>query len=305
MNISTKQIKYPLLLDGGLSNVLESLGCDLNQELWSAKMLVDQPESIIKAHLMYLESGAQCIITSSYQASVAGFMALGFDQPAAESCILKSVELAEEARKRFMASVTKSEKPFIAASVGPYGAFLADGSEYVGNYGISNEQLRDFHLSRIGILDSSNADFFACETIPSFQEAVVLAEILKETRKSAWVSFSCKDDRHINDGTGIEDCVALFSDHPNVFAIGVNCTPPKYISGLIRTIKKLSGSKKVAVYPNSGEVYHAESKTWSGLSDPGVFASMAKEWLQLGSDIIGGCCRIGPDHIKNMAQSLN
>jgi homocysteine S-methyltransferase len=298
------KIKYPLLIDGGLSNELENQGCNLNQKLWSAKMLETNPEAIIKAHLAYLNAGAQCIITSSYQASIPGFMGIGYDRTTAETFIMKSVELAEEAIKRFMNSESTATKPFIAASIGPYGACLADGSEYHGNYGVSDEKLREFHLSRIRILDSSNADFFACETIPSFQEAKVLAEILKESNKSAWMSFSCKDEHHLNDGTDIEECTEFFAKHPKVFAIGINCTAPKYISGLITSIKKRSGLKKIIVYPNSGEVYNAESKSWMGLADPNLFAVMAKEWLELGSDIIGGCCRIGPEHIKSISKIL-
>ncbi len=298
------KIRYPILLDGGLSNELEKQGCNLNHKLWSAKMLETTPEAIIEAHLAYLNSGAQCIITSSYQASIPGFMAIGYDRTTAETLILKSIELAEEAIKRFMTSRFNVTKPFIAASIGPYGAYLADGSEYNGNYGISDEKLREFHLPRIRILDCSNADFFACETIPNFQEAKVIAEILKETKKSAWMSFSCKDEHHLNDGTDIEECTAFFAKHPKVFAIGVNCTAPKYISGLITSIKKRSGLKKIVVYPNSGEVYNAESKTWIGLADPNLFAAMAKEWLELGSDILGGCCRIGPEHIKSIGEIL-
>jgi homocysteine S-methyltransferase len=298
------KIKYPLLIDGGLSNELENQGCNLNQKLWSAKMLETNPEAIIKVHLAYLNAGAQCIITSSYQASIPGFMAIGYERTTAETFILKSVELAEEAIKRFMISGSNATKPLIAASIGPYGACLADGSEYHGNYGVSDEKLREFHLSRIRILDSSNADFFACETIPSFQEAKVLAEILKESNKSAWMSFSCKDEYHLNDGTDIEECTEFFAKHPKVFAIGINCTAPKYISGLITSIKKRSGLLKIVVYPNSGEVYNAESKSWMGLADPNLFAVMAKEWLELGSDIIGGCCRIGPEHIKSISEIL-
>jgi len=297
-------IKYPLLIDGGLSNELERQGCNLNHKLWSAKMLETNPEAIIQAHLAYLFAGAQCITTSSYQASVPGFMALGCDKTMAESYILKSVHLAEEALKRFSTIDSISSKPLIAASIGPYGAYLADGSEYHGNYNISDKQLRVFHLSRIRILDRSNADFFACETIPSFQEAKVLAEILKWTQKSAWISFSCKDENHINDGTPIKECVTFLESHSNIFAIGANCTSPNYISGLIRSIKSESGSKQIVVYPNSGEAYSAESKTWLGVSDPELFLEMAKEWLQLGANIIGGCCRIGPDHIKCIGELL-
>ena len=298
------KIKYPMLLDGGLSNELEKQGCNLNQKLWSAKMLETTPEAIIKVHLSYLNAGAQCIITSSYQASIPGFMSIGYDRASAETYILKSIQLAEAAINRFMTSGVNRSKPFIAASIGPYGAFLADGSEYHGNYGISDEKLRAFHLSRIRILDCSNADFFACETIPSFQEAKVLAEILKETEKSAWISFSCRDEHHLNDGTNIEECAAFLAKHPNIFAIGVNCTAPKYISGLIKSLKERSGKKKIVVYPNSGEAYNAESKTWVGLADPNLFAAMAKEWLELGSDILGGCCRIGPEHIKSIGEIL-
>ena len=296
------RIKYPLLLDGGLSNELERQGYNLNHKLWSAKLLKTNPEAIIQAHLAYLKSGAQCITTSSYQASVAGFMALGWDRVSAETFILRSVHLAEVAIERFMSSGNKDFKPLIAASIGPYGAYLADGSEYHGNYGISGEKLREFHLDRIRLLDSSNADFFACETIPGFQEAMVLAEILKETNKPAWVSFSCKDEHHLNDGTRIRECAEFFASHPKVFAIGVNCTAPKYISGLIKSIKARSGTKRIVVYPNSGEVYQAESKTWIGFSDPNLFVALAKEWIELGADIIGGCCRIGPEHIRSISK---
>jgi homocysteine S-methyltransferase len=298
------KIKYPLLLDGGLSNELEKQGLDLNHNLWSARILEEEPEAIVKTHLAYLESRAQCITTSSYQATINGFMAIGIDRATSEEYIMRSVHLAEEAIERFMNSGFTGNKPLIAASIGPYGAYLADGSEYSGNYGISDEELRDFHESRIRLMDNSNADFFACETIPSYQEAKVLSEILTNTKKSAWISFSCKDELHINDGTPIAECAALLADHPNVFAVGINCTAPKYVSGLISALKTRSGFKKIVVYPNSGEAYNADSKTWLGMSDHSSFALMAKEWTGLGADIIGGCCRIGPEHIKSIAAIL-
>jgi homocysteine S-methyltransferase len=296
---------YPLLLDGGLSNELERQGCDLNQKLWSAKLLESNPEAIVLAHLAYLEAGAQCIITSSYQATLPGFMALGYDQPSAGELILKSVQLAEEARRRFVSIHPHQLKPVIAASIGPYGAYLADGSEYRGDYAISDRELGDFHEPRINLLDKSTADILACETIPSFREAHVLSVILKDKSKAAWISFSCKDGKHISDGTPIEKCAALFARHPKVFAIGVNCTSPEYISELIQSIKTKSGDKKIVVYPNSGAVYHADSKTWTGLSDSSSCEVMVKEWMDLGADIIGGCCGIGPEQIKAMGKVIN
>jgi homocysteine S-methyltransferase len=231
-------------------------------------------------------------------------MALGYDQASAGALILKSVQVAEEARKRFLLSHPDQGSPLIAASIGPYGAYLANGSEYRGDYGISDQELAAFHEPRIKLLDASAADVFACETIPSFQEAAVLSDLLQHCSKPAWVSFSCKDDQHISDGTPIEECAALFAHHPTVFAIGVNCTSPQYISGLIRYIKAKAGDKKIVVYPNSGAVYDPESKTWSALSEASSCEMMVKEWMDLGADIIGGCCGIGPEQIQAMGKII-
>lgn len=299
------KIEYPLLIDGGLSNVLEADGCNLNHKLWSADLLDKNPEAIINAHYKYIIAGAKCITTSSYQASMSGFTGVGYSTFEAQKLILKSVELAEIAIDRAIDAGLITTRPLIAASIGPYGAYLADGSEYRGNYGVTDEVLMDFHTLRIELLETTNADLFACETIPSLQEAKVLSKLLFKFKKPAWVSFSCKDENHINDGSAIEEAVALFGNNPNVFAIGVNCTAPKYISGIIKSIKRSSINKKIVVYPNSGEVYNAKSKTWLGISDPSSFIEMVKEWNDLGADIIGGCCRIGPEHIQEIHGLLN
>jgi homocysteine S-methyltransferase len=298
-------LQFPLLLDGGLSNELKRQGSDLNQKLWSARLLESNPEAIVLAHLAYLEAGAQCMITSSYQASLPGFMAFGYDMSSARALILKSVQLAEEARRRFTVLHPGEATPLIAASIGPYGAYLANGSEYRGNYGVSDQALMDFHEPRIKLLDESAADMLACETIPSFQEATVLSKILEKSPKVAWISFSCKDDQHTCDGTPIEACAALFAQHPTVFAIGVNCTAPEHISGLIQCIKKKSGDKKIVMYPNSGAVYDPESKTWSGHEKFVTNESLIREWLNLGADMIGGCCGVGPEEISAMGSIIH
>ena len=199
-------IKYPLILDGGLSNVLEELGCDLNHELWSAKLLIDQPELIIKAHLAYLRSGAQCIITSSYQATIKGFERIGLNRSDAIKLLIRSVELALEAKNIFLKESRNNETIYVAASIGPYGAFLADGSEYRGNYLISDNELMEFHAEKINILESTDVDFLAFETIPSLQESQEFSlRLLPQAQpKPSWVSFSCKDsDFHLNDGSKI------------------------------------------------------------------------------------------------------
>ncbi len=294
-----------IVIDGGLSNVLESLGCDLNHKLWTANLLENNPESIIQTHLEYIKAGSQVISTASYQASIQGLMNVGFSNSEARQLILKSVQLAEAAIEKAAKSGIISKKPLIAASIGPYGAFLADGSEYKGNYGISDGELIDFHRERILLLDQSNADLLAIETIPSMQEAKVLSDILKQCQTPAWISFSCKNGQHLNDGNSIIEVVLLFKNHPTVFAVGVNCTHPKYISELIQNIKSAKIDKKIIVYPNSGEAFNAETKTWLGVSEPTSFVQMSQEWKLKGADIIGGCCRIGPNHIKNLSDMMN
>ena len=301
--MSAIKITYPLLLDGGLSNVLESQGHDLRHSLWSARLLDTNPEAIVGAHAAYLEAGAQCIITSSYQASVQGFMDIGYPEEKGHELIKRTVTLAEEAVLRTDLN-DKEMKPLIAASIGPYGAFLADGSEYRGDYGVTDETLQEYHQARLTLLEDTKADLFACETLPSLQEAKVLAELLRYCKKPAWMTFSCQSGKHLNDGTPIEECAALLADHPNVFAMGVNCTPPQYISELIQAIKACGWTQKIVVYPNTGEAYHAGTKSWKGVYDPTEFAAMAKEWLDLGADMVGGCCKIGPESIKNLAERI-
>ena len=221
-----EQISYPMILDGGLSNVLEGMGCNLEHPLWTALLVQTNPELIIKAHLAYLEAGATCITSSGYQASVDAYMQIGESKLNAEQYILKSLRLALTARQIHQEKHNNVHNISVAASMGPYGAFLADGSEYTGDYNIKDHDLHLFHKSRIDLLRESSADYFAFETIPSLQEVMVLSKLLKETSKPSWISFSCKDELHLNDGHKISDAVTLIADHPNFFAVGVNCTAP-------------------------------------------------------------------------------
>ena len=297
-------ISYPLVLDGGLSNVLESKGCDLNHKLWTAEVMVSNPEAIVQSHLDYLQAGAQCISTCGYQASIQGFRDLGYEQQASEELILMPVALAKKSIDRYSQTVNISHSPVVAASIGPYGAYLGDGSEYKGHYGLSDAELRFFHQRRLELLDSSGADILAIETIPSLQEAKVIAALLSQCRTPSWLSFSCKDDTHLNDGTPISVVCELIEPVSHIFGIGVNCTAPNHISGLVGQLKKHAPSKRIVIYPNSGEVFNPTDKTWSGISVPEDFAHQTLKWVQEGADIIGGCCRIGPEHISEISRSL-
>jgi homocysteine S-methyltransferase len=292
------------LLDGGLATQLEASGYELNHKLWSARLLLEKPEAIIDAHLAYLRAGAQCIISASYQASIDGFMQAGLSRPRAEDTIKLSVQLAQEAVELFCRESLPAKRPLVAASIGPYGACLADGSEYHGRYDLDEEALVEFHRSRVALLGASDADLLACETIPSLPEAAALGTLLSEQHTPAWLSFSCADEKHLNDGHPISTAAALLNDNKNIFALGVNCTSPQYINPLIKQLKA-STDKVIVVYPNSGERFDAVDKTWHGTALPRDCAQAAVGWYESGAGIIGGCCRMGPEHIREIAKAIS
>jgi homocysteine S-methyltransferase len=284
-----------MILDGGLATQLERSGADLGDELWSARLLLDDPALIRSAHAAYYAAGADVATTASYQASIPGFLAKGLDLDEAERLIRLSVELAAQARD-------EAGRGLVAASIGPYGAALANGAEYTGDYDLDENGLVAWHRPRWEILAGSEADMLACETIPSIVEARALTRLLAETPSvKVWVSFSCRDAAHICDGTPITEAAALFAGNSQVVAVGVNCTPPRHLPGLI---SELRGGLPVVVYPNSGEMWDAEHRRWLGTADPIEYGQAAKEWQKAGASLIGGCCRTTPEHIRQVRAHL-
>ncbi len=297
------------MLDGGLATELENRDHVLDTPLWSAALLQAQPEAIRAVHLDFLKAGADCIVTASYQASIEGFCSLGMTRGEAEGLLRRAVDVALEARERFVNAPSirtpERRRPLIAASIGPYGAYLADGSEYRGHYPVGKHELRAFHEPRWKILVDCQPDLLAIETIPSYPEAVVLRDLLECTPEMpAWVSFACQDARRINDGADIEECARLYATCPQIVAIGVNCTAPRHVPSLIQHILKAAPDKEVVVYPNSGETFDPVGKRWTGVCDPIDFGAQARHWHTEGARLIGGCCRVGPGHIRAMRQAL-
>jgi homocysteine S-methyltransferase len=281
----------PIVIDGGLATQLEAQGCDINNPLWSASIITQDPQAIVDAHRAFLDAGAEIIISASYQAI----------DP---ELIAGAANLAVQARDEFVEDNPSANVPLVAGSIGPYGAFLSDGSEYTGDYGVSRAELLEFHRARVAQLDVSAVDLLACETIPSYDEAIALRDLLAEASSPAWISFSCRDGAGINDGTAIETAVELFRDHPSVRAIGVNCSGPQHVASLIRKIKAALPDMPILVYPNSGEHFNASDKTWSGTATASDWIPAAREWLAAGATIVGGCCRTGPEHIHAIYQTI-
>ncbi|MBK8135768.1 MAG: homocysteine S-methyltransferase [Chloroflexi bacterium] len=293
-----------VMLDGAMGTELQARGCDVADPLWSARVLIEQPELIRQVHADYYAAGADVATTASYQATIEGFGRRGLSHEQAAGLMRLSVRLAVEARDAFWsepANRAGRSRPLVAASVGPYGAYLADGSEYRGDYGLSEDELAEFHRERFGVLAESGADLLACETIPCLSEARALLRLLDaHPGVTAWISFSCRDGLHTNHGELIAECAALAGAHPQVAAVGVNCTAPEFIPDLVAAMHAATG-KPILAYPNTGEAYDPVSKTWIDGGACDSFAAQADTWAAAGARVIGGCCRTTPAHIRALA----
>jgi homocysteine S-methyltransferase len=296
-----------LLLDGALATELERRGADLLDPLWSAKCLIEQPDLIQAVHLDYFRAGADVATTATYQASFEAFARRGLERTAAAAMMRRAVALAAAAREEFWSGESMRSgrlRPLIAASIGPYGAMLADGSEYRGGYLADDRTLAEFHRPRLQVLADAGADLFAIETIPCLREAIVLARALEEFPDcSAWMSFSCRDGARNCEGEDIGECAAELNSHPQIVAVGVNCTAPQYVTPLLERMRGRT-DKPLVVYPNSGEHYDGSSKHWSGAPETARFGEQARGWYEAGARLIGGCCRTGPDDIRDAADRL-
>ncbi len=264
------------VLDGGLATELERDGFDLDHPLWSARVLVDAPDAVVAVHRRFLEAGADLIIAASYQA-------------AGPAMLRQAVALARQAA---------GGGARVAASVGPYGASLADGSEYHGRYGVRAEVLRAYHEPRLAVLDAAGADVLAVETLPSRQEVEVLLELLAAASTRSWVSVTCTDGGHLRDGTPLGAVARAVEGAPGVMALGINCTAPRHVLPLLERARAAGLTKPAVVYPNSGEHYEPATRGWRGEADPTAFADLARAWHAAGARGIGGCCRTGPAHVR-------
>ena len=290
-----------IVLDGAFATELEARGFSVNDALWSAKALFERPDLVREVHMDYLRAGADVVTSASYQATVEGFMKRGFSKEEAAALIQKSIQLAQEARDLYLAEREGNGRvPFVAASVGPYGAYLADGSEYRGDYGIDEDALVAFHAERLALLAEEKPDLLACETLPCLVEARAIVRALREReiRIPAWFSFSCRDAAHISDGMEIAVCARWLDTVPEAAAIGLNCTAPQYVESLIGEIRRET-TKPIVVYPNSGETYDASDKSWHGAAED--FGTIARRWRTAGARLIGGCCRTTPREIADIA----
>ncbi|MFJ2347069.1 homocysteine S-methyltransferase [Streptomyces antimycoticus] len=306
--LATALERGSLVLDGGLSNQLEAQGCDLSDELWSARLLADDPGQIEAAHTAYARAGARVLITSSYQATYEGFAHRGVGYEEATALLRRSVELARTgaeraaveratARDQAAGGDRAAEQVWVAASVGPYGAMLADGSEYRGRYGLSVAELARFHRPRIEALAAAGPDALALETVPDADEAAALLSAVEGCGVPVWLSYSIAGET-TRAGQPLRDAFALARGVDQVIAVGVNCCEPGDADRAVEIAADITG-KPVVVYPNSGEEWDATARSWRGRA---TFApGRVTAWRDAGARLIGGCCRVGPERIAELA----
>jgi homocysteine S-methyltransferase len=278
-------------LDGGLSTALEQRGEKLTGSLWTGELLRTNPQRILQAHKDFVSAGAEIIITSAYQISFSGCAERGWSKSEVKDALRLSTELAREAMD--------GRNVQVAASIGPYGASLGDGSEYRGRYGVSKKIIRDFHQQRLELLLESGPDLLALETMPDIDEVEIILELIEETGSTIpfWVAYSCKEGGRTNAGQSFGEAVDLVNEANNAMAVGINCTAPNLVAELL---KSANSSHPFIVYPNSGREWDATKKVWVGPSTGAFHAGMLAEWTELGTNIIGGCCGVSPADIEKM-----
>ncbi|HEY5981596.1 MAG TPA: homocysteine S-methyltransferase [Microlunatus sp.] len=289
--------EQPILLDGGLATELEAAGEDLSGTLWSGRLLLESPDAVTAAHARFFAAGARVATTASYQLSFDGLAAVGVERRAAEALLRRSVAVAADARE----SAADPEGCWVAASVGPYGAALADGSEYRGDYGLTVAELRAWHRPRLATLASAGADVLAIETIPCLAEVEALLSEVAGTGVPCWLSLTCATASTTRAGEAVVEAFAMARDVGEVIAVGVNCLPPADAGPLVATAARVTG-KPVVVYPNSGEDWDAVARSWRGSGS--VLAGEVGGWVDDGARLVGGCCRVTPAEIAVLADEL-
>lgn len=290
----------PAAIDGGLASELEAGGHDLTGALWSARLLRDDPGAIRDVHAAYFRAGATVGISASYQASRSGFRAQGLDADEADRLLALSVALVREAAEQ-VAAEGVAHPMLVAASVGPYGATLHDGSEYRGRYGVAHDDLVAFHRERLDVLVAADPDLLAIETVPDVDEARALVEALEGVDVPAWLSFSCADDATTCAGQPVEEAASLVVAAPTIAAIGINCTKPEHVGGLVARIRAVAPDLPVVVYPNAGRVWDGQASVWLGDGTDVLPEPAVRSWFDGGVSLVGGCCGLGPAAVGSVA----
>lgn len=275
-----------LILDGGLSTALEESGYDVSGPMWTGELLLSNPDAITAAHRSFVEAGADILITGSYQISFEGGRSVGWSDDDVERALRNSTAAAR---------LAANEDTIVAASIGPFGAHLNDGSEFRGNYGASARAIREFHDRRLDIVLDTEPDMLAIETMPDLDEVRIIMELVesKSPEIDFWVSFTVREAGTLSGGATFADACAVVERESSAIAIGINCSP---LSVITQTLVSVDTDLPFVVYPNAGQSWDSESMSWAGKPEFATSVNV-EEWVSAGARIVGGCCGYGPGHI--------
>lgn len=281
-----------VVLDGGLGTELERRGYRDLDRLWSSALVEVDPAALREVHRDFLLAGSDVIATATYQAAVPTLIECGHERGSAMRVLRDAVRLAVEERDAHAPSA------LVAASIGPFGAHLADGSEYTGAYRLSDDELHAFQSARWHLLAESDADLLACETMPSLADVRACVRLMKETpERWAWISLMCRDAGHLVDGTALTEVLALLDDVPNLAAVGANCVPPCLVPALMDAFRAAT-PLPLMIYPNASNAWKMEMGRPLDELSPAEFAAQSVAWRSHGAQIIGGCCKTTPSHVQ-------
>lgn len=293
-----------VILDGGLGTELERRGHQNLGRLWSTSLVASNPAVVREVHRDYLAAGADVIATATFQAALPTLLECGYDRESAVDLLREAVRLAVRERDDFVRQAGGRRTRLVAASIGPFGAHLADGSEYTGRYTLNANEIADFQRERWQILADAGADLIACETMPTAADVQAVVRLLRETpQRWAWISLVCRDASHLADGTPLPLVFEHLNDVPNLAAVGINCIPPRLAPAAIETLRSLT-SLPIAVYPNASNAWDMEARQPLDQLGAAEFAGAARVWKSAGAQIIGGCCRTTPEHIAAIHRSV-
>lgn len=296
-------INNETVIDGAMSTALEELGYNTQSELWTAAAIIDRPDLIYKVHFNYLKAGADLIMTDTYQANIDAFKKLGYSEPESKGFISHAVKIAQQARDDYEKETGKHA--YIIGTVGPYGAYLADGNEYRGDYNLSFDEYKSFYYEKIKLIINAGADVIGIETQPKLSETKAILSIIHTLSPiPVYVSFTLKDATHISEGIKLSRAVANVAIDPYVSAIGVNCTKLEIVESALHIMKKVT-KKPLIIYPNTSAKYNIKTKKWTKSSNSKDFKDYIIKWYNAGAQLIGGCCTTLPKEINEISYFVN
>jgi S-methylmethionine-dependent homocysteine/selenocysteine methylase len=271
-----------IILDSAMGTELESRGVDISLPLWSAKALIDNPDTVRQIHIDNIDAGADIITTNTFRTQrrtfeKANFSYQGLDYAGTARTLTETaVEIAKDA-----VMITRDDV-IIAGSIAP----LEDC--YRPDLVPDTDTLCSEHYENVTNLTDAGADILLPETMNSVREISAILNQIHKTGKEYMISMICRNSDELLSGEKIKDAVNII-DKFSPSAVMVNCIHPSLGENILKTLKSLTGVP-LGIYANVGEAAHEKNTRFETDFTPLQYYNFAVKWKALGAVIIGGCC---------------